>query len=128
MDDYVDSKQLLKTIKKYNIETLLFVHFKKAFKPETLHQDSQDNTSAKLMKKYETNEFLFKMLDSMKLQYEFIDISSNITHLSLTGLLASIIAKYNTKTLIDLTFCPKTFVPIIIQTVYYIPDSIKEFT
>lgn len=126
LDDYVDSKQLLKTIKKYSIGTLLLVHFKNVFKSEILSQDSPDIDDCKQLKGQESKEFLFKMLDSMKIQYEYIDISLNIAHLSLVALLATCITKYNTKACIDITSCPKNFIPIVIQTAYYIPEFIQD--
>ena len=126
IDDFVDSKQLLKTIKKYKVDTILFIHFKNSFNPEVLSKESNEIDVPATIQKVESKELLFKMLDSMKFKYECLDIASNITHLTLIGLIASTIATYKTEVIINLTTCPKTFVPVVVQSVYYIPQFIKE--
>ena len=126
LDDLADSKQLLKTIKKYKVDNILFVHFKNCLSPNILSKESEDIDDTSTSKKLETKEFLFKMLDSMKFNYEYLDIVSNITHITLIGLLASKIVSYRNEAVINLTYCPKTYVPIVVQAAYYIPQFIKE--
>lgn len=126
LDDFVDSKQLLKTIKKYKVDTILFIHFKNSFSPEVLSKESDEIDLPTASQNVESKELLFKMLDSMKFNYEYLDILSNVTHLTFVGILASTIATYKTEVLIDLTNCPKTFVPVVVQASYYIPQFIKE--
>jgi hypothetical protein len=66
------------------------------------------------------------MLDSYKIHFNYIEISSVISHSSLIALLAIKITQYDSLTTIDLTNCPKVFIPLVLQTAYYLPAYIKE--
>lgn len=124
--ELVDSKQILKTIKKYNANKLLVVNFKDYHDSKYVSKlDLKDNETI-LPEQADKNILLFKMLDSMKFSYELVDILSTIASSSLIALFASLVTKYNDETVIDLTSCPKNFLPLILQTSYYIPASINE--
>ncbi len=124
--EQVDSKQVLKSIKKYNANKLLLVNFKDLSDHKFISKDDCPDTESILPTKDDKSNFLFKMLDSMKFSYELIEISSNIASSSLIVLFANLITKYNDEAVIDLTFCPKGFLPLILQSSYYIPSFIKE--
>lgn len=124
--EQADSKQILKTIKKYNVNSLLIINFKESQNVKYNSKDQEVDEHTLLSVQDDKKAFLFKMLDSMKFSYEYIDISSNIATSSLIALLAQLITHYNTETVVDLTHCLKSFMPYILQTTYYIPAFIKE--
>ena len=122
----MDSKQIIKTIKKYDITELLLIDFR-FFHKEELDPTVNTSTDDMIIDNQDANrDYLFKIFDSLKLQYHFLDISSNISHHSLIALLANYVTQYNTRTIIDVSFCPKAFLPLILQTVYYIPNLIED--
>ena len=122
----MDSKQLIKTIKKYDISELLLIDFR-ILHEEGLNPTIKSPTDEVIISNQDDNKaYLFKIFDSLKLHYKYIEIASNISNYSLIALLANYITQYNTQTIIDLSFCPKEYLPIVLQTSYYIPDLIKE--
>ena len=62
------------------------------------------------------------------MDYEFVEISSSITPLSLIAFLTKKMISYNSLATIDLSNCPKSFTPIVLQSAYYISNSINEIT
>lgn len=121
-----DSKKLLKTIKKYGAKKLLLIDFKD-ISFDKIRSTKEDEAEIVLVEPLdEEKPVIFKVLDSLKMDYEHLEISSSITHLSLIALLTLKIVKSNSIATIDVSNCPKTFLPIVLQSAYYIPESIKE--
>ena len=122
----VDSKKLLKTIKNYKINNLLIINFNFSENVKIISKEDLDHNAELTDKQGENRNYLFKMLDSLKIFYEYIDISANISPLSLIALLTKRIVSYNSLTTIDVSLCPKSFLPLILQSAYYIPALINE--
>ena len=126
LNNQVDSKQLLKTIKKYDIKKLLIVNFKLDECFDLQFKDNSMHNELKIESSSDSKSLMFKILNSFKLEFEYIEISSNISTMSLIALLAMKIANFQTPAIIDLSNCPKTYVPYVVQTAYYIPNLINE--
>lgn len=123
-----DSKKLLKTIKKHNIKNLLLIGFKDISAEKLEVHEKSDGNIVFVDSFEESKSVLFKILDSLRMDYEYIEVSSSMLPLSLIAFLTMKIVSHNSLTNIDLSNCPKVFAPIVLQSAYYISDTINEIT
>lgn len=123
---HTNSKQLLKTIKNYNVSRLLIINFSIKSDLNGYSQEKNDSEVLIVEPQEDIKAYLFKFLSSLKVEFEYLDISQDITNSNFVALLATKIGQIQTPATIDITDCPKRFVPFILQTTCYIPEFINE--
>ena len=126
VDKKINSKQLLKTIKHYQIQKVLLIAL------NTEHESNvtieEENTADVLIiePQDDVKSFTFKFLHSLKIDFEYLEISSNITSSSFIALLATKFVNSRLAATVDLTNCPISLQPFVFQTAYYIPTFVNE--